>query len=295
MDIYETRVWHLKNIIGPNQIKDFANAFDLDASYLSQLLNGHRRMGERAAATIEEKIGLPRGTFSLEGWPTGVFIYLANEYETAGLVWAPPEMRYYESDTITYIDDRTAVLSNREKARKALTFDEQVAADERDFQGTREHSSGYSGPREHATLSPEMKLKAGSVPVVGKALLGTDGYFEAMDYPVGTGDGRLMVPSNDPNAYALKVSGHSMMPRIKNGEFVLIEPNHGYVAGDEVLVKTFAGQAMIKEYIYTRDGEHRFDSVNPGVPPLMLPVESVEKIHYVAGILKPSRHIVDDH
>ncbi|AVO56176.1 helix-turn-helix transcriptional regulator [Ectopseudomonas mendocina] len=116
-----------------------------------------------------------------------------------------------------------------------------------------------------------------------------------MDYPVGTGDGRLMVPSNDPNAYALKVSGHSMMPRIKNGEFVLIEPNHGYVAGDEVLVKTFAGQAMIKEYIYTRDGEHRFDSVNPGVPPLMLPVESVEKIHYVAGILKASRHIVDDH
>lgn len=41
--------------------KDFADLHGLDASYLSQLLNGHRRLGERAAANLEEKIGLSRG------------------------------------------------------------------------------------------------------------------------------------------------------------------------------------------------------------------------------------------
>jgi hypothetical protein len=32
-------------------------------------------------------------------------------------------------------------------------------------------------------------------------------------------------PSRDPNAYALRVKGDSMRPRIKPGEFVLVEPN----------------------------------------------------------------------
>lgn len=42
--------------------KDFANLHGLDASYLSQILNGHRNLGEKAAANLEEKIGLESGS-----------------------------------------------------------------------------------------------------------------------------------------------------------------------------------------------------------------------------------------
>ncbi len=42
--------------------KDFANSHGLDASYLSQLLNGHRALGEKAAANLEQKIGLSPGS-----------------------------------------------------------------------------------------------------------------------------------------------------------------------------------------------------------------------------------------
>ncbi len=42
--------------------KDFANRHSLDASYLSQLLNGHRNLGEKAAASLEQKIGLAPGS-----------------------------------------------------------------------------------------------------------------------------------------------------------------------------------------------------------------------------------------
>ncbi|MBP5054947.1 XRE family transcriptional regulator [Pseudomonas chlororaphis] len=135
--------------------------------------------------------------------------------------------------------------------------------------------------------------KEGVVPVVGTAKLGMDGYFEALDFPVGHGDGYLLIHSDDPNAYGLKVIGDSMHPRIKNGEFVLIEPNKTFIAGDEVMVKTHDGRSMIKEFIYLRDGVYRFDSVNQDHSPIHLAQVEVDKVHLVSGILKSSRFTHD--
>ena len=134
-----------------------------------------------------------------------------------------------------------------------------------------------------------IKLKTGLVPVVGKAKLGLDGFFEEMGYPPGGGDGYLRIYSDDPDAYALRVVGSSMEPRIRSGEFVLVEPSNGYVAGDEVLVKTTDGQSMIKVFMYHRDGEVRLLSVNDAHPPLTLPEASITKLHPVGAIVKASR------
>ncbi len=62
MDIYEQRLRALRHAMAGLTQKDFANQFGLDASYLSQLLNGHRKLGEKAAATLEGKIDLAPGT-----------------------------------------------------------------------------------------------------------------------------------------------------------------------------------------------------------------------------------------
>ena len=134
-------------------------------------------------------------------------------------------------------------------------------------------------------------VKDGIVPVVGMAQLGTNGYFEALDFPVGHGDGYIQIYSGDPNAYALKVVGDSMQPRIRSGEFVLIEPNRGFVSGDEVLVKTVDGRSMIKVFMYRRDGEYRLLSVNDAHPPTTLREAEIEIIHPVGAILKGSRYI----
>lgn len=134
-------------------------------------------------------------------------------------------------------------------------------------------------------------IKDGMVPVVGMAQLGSNGYFEALDYPVGHGDGYVRIFSDDPNAYALKVIGDSMEPRIRSGEFVLIEPNKTFMAGDEVLVKTMDGQSMIKVFMYRRDGEVRLLSVNDSHPPITLLDEAIDKIHPVGAILKSSRFV----
>jgi phage repressor protein C with HTH and peptisase S24 domain len=137
-------------------------------------------------------------------------------------------------------------------------------------------------------------LKEGVVPVVGMAKLGMNGYFEAIDYPAGHGDGHVLISSSDPDAYALKVVGDSMEPRIRSGEYVLIEPGKCYMAGDEVLVQFQDGiaiQTMIKVFMYERDGACRFISVNDSHQPITIDMKSILKIHPVGAIIKASRYI----
>lgn len=49
--------------IPKGHIAGFARRYGLDATYLSQLLSGHRSLGEKAARTIEDKCGLPERWF----------------------------------------------------------------------------------------------------------------------------------------------------------------------------------------------------------------------------------------
>ncbi len=128
------------------------------------------------------------------------------------------------------------------------------------------------------------------VPVVGTAQLGRNGYWCDLEYPVGEGDGFIRWPTKDPNAYALRCTGTSMLPRIKSGEFVVVEPNSAYISGDEVLVVTAQGESMIKTYLYKRDGYVNLVSVNEDHPPIRVAEDEVVKIHYVAGIAKPALH-----
>lgn len=57
------RVENLKAMIAKSGgIAVFARAHDgVDPTYISQLINGHRNFGERAARKMEERIGLERG------------------------------------------------------------------------------------------------------------------------------------------------------------------------------------------------------------------------------------------
>lgn len=61
MDINKLRIDALRRLIGLKKAKEFADQYDLDASYISQLLNGHRPLGDKAARTLEIKLGLQPG------------------------------------------------------------------------------------------------------------------------------------------------------------------------------------------------------------------------------------------
>jgi phage repressor protein C with HTH and peptisase S24 domain len=129
------------------------------------------------------------------------------------------------------------------------------------------------------------------IPVVGTAKLGDDGHFCELDYPVGFGDGYINLPSIDPHAYALRCRGDSMAPRIKNGEFVVVNPSFEVKPGDEVLVKSSDGRVMVKQYLYRRDGRVHLLSVNESHPSLALDEAEIEAMHYVYAVVKSAAHI----
>lgn len=126
----------------------------------------------------------------------------------------------------------------------------------------------------------------GRLAVVGTAQLGDDGYFCELEYPAGHGDGYIRWASNDAHAYGLRCKGDSMKPRIRHGEYVIIEPTREAMPGDEVMVISKDGRVMVKQLAFVRDGMIYLDSVNESFPRISLPQDQVEKMQYVAGIAK---------
>lgn len=126
------------------------------------------------------------------------------------------------------------------------------------------------------------------IPVVGTAQLGDNGHWAELDYPVGHGDGYLDFPSRDKDAYGVRCKGDSMLPRIKDGEFVVIEPNRKVDHGDEVLVKAKDGRVMVKIFLYAAQGRTHFMSVNEAHAPIAIDSDQIERLHFVAAIVKPS-------
>jgi phage repressor protein C with HTH and peptisase S24 domain len=142
------------------------------------------------------------------------------------------------------------------------------------------------GPGPGSTAGSQVATYAVFPPVVGSAKLGDQGFFVELEFPVGHGDGKVEWITRDRNAYAIRCRGDSMKPRIKDGEFVVIEPNRAPTPGDEVLVKDRAGRVMVKELLYTRDEKVHLISVNEAHGKIVIPLSDVEVMHYVAGIAK---------
>ena len=143
--------------------------------------------------------------------------------------------------------------------------------------------SGFSGQEAAGSKTGRQE-----VPIVGRAQLGKDGYWFETDHPVGFGDGYIEWSTSDTKAYALEAYGDSMEPRIRHGEFVIIEPSTPYQFGDEVLVTTTETppRQMVKILLYFKEDRYHFASVNGSHPEIRLGISEVEKIHFVAGIAK---------
>ncbi|MFD1557178.1 S24 family peptidase [Paraburkholderia silviterrae] len=148
-------------------------------------------------------------------------------------------------------------------------------------------------PRTLSAYSHEYRPKAVSkcrrLAVVGMAQLGDNGIWADIEYAVGHGDGYVDWPTADTDAYALQCEGESMLPRIRPGEFVIVEPNQPIQPGDEVLVRSVDGRVMVKEFLYKAAGRCHLASVNVSHGRISISVEETEKMHYVGGIAKPSK------
>ncbi|MGD9637846.1 MAG: helix-turn-helix transcriptional regulator [Alphaproteobacteria bacterium] len=117
-----------------------------------------------------------------------------------------------------------------------------------------------------AGLVGEDSSKTGNtIPLLGFAQAGNDGYFDESGYPYGVDswDGIEFPQVNDTNAYAIEVSGDSMEPAYREGDVLIVSPSETARRGDRVVVKTKEGEVMVKELKRQTAMKVELKSLNP--------------------------------
>ena len=85
------------------------------------------------------------------------------------------------------------------------------------------------------------------IPLLGLAQAGKGGFFDDSGFPVGSGWEEIDVPGvTDSNAYALEITGDSMLPVYREGDTIVVSPSASLRKGDRVVVRTTDGQVMAK-------------------------------------------------
>jgi phage repressor protein C with HTH and peptisase S24 domain len=126
-----------------------------------------------------------------------------------------------------------------------------------------------------------------SVPLIGFAEAGAGGYFDDGGFPVGKGWDEIAFPAvSDENAYALEISGDSMLPAYRDGDVIIVSPAAPVRRGDRVVVKSRAGEVMVKELKRQTAKVLELKSLNADHPERTL---STEEVDWVARILWASQ------
>ena len=138
-----------------------------------------------------------------------------------------------------------------------------------------------------ATVEPGPEVGAITmVPIVGNTQAGPDAEWFELGYPPGYGEDYVDVPAKDPHAYALRVVGGSMEPRMHEGEIVLVYPSWEAQPGDEVVVRMRDGESMVKRLVYVRNDRVGLDSIAADQPRIERRMADIEFMHPVVGVLR---------
>jgi len=117
---------------------------------------------------------------------------------------------------------------------------------------------------------------ARTVPLLGFAQAGSGGYFDDAGFPAGEGWDQIAFPEvADAHAYALKISGQSMLPVYRDGDVILVSPSAAVRRGDRVVVKTRDGEVMAKELKRRTSSAIELRSLNAEHEDRMLEAEDV--------------------
>lgn len=103
-----------------------------------------------------------------------------------------------------------------------------------------------------------------TIPVIGLAQAGDGGFFDDAGFPVGGGWEQVVLPDvGDANAYALEISGDSMLPLYRQGDKIIVSPAATIRRGDRVVVKTRGGEILAKQLARQTAQTVELSSLNP--------------------------------
>ncbi|HEX9904022.1 MAG TPA: helix-turn-helix transcriptional regulator [Propylenella sp.] len=160
---------------------------------------------------------------------------------------------------------------------------------------TGESLEGFVGLARRRTAPPALESNAESplrgslrpVPLLGFAQAGAGGFFDDGGFPAGQGWEEITFPGlADDSAYALEVSGDSMLPLYRDGDIIVVSPAAQIRRGDRIVVRTSDGEVMAKVLKRQSPSEMQLGSLNPDHEDRTVPMRDVV---WVARILWASQ------
>ncbi|WP_026439557.1 S24 family peptidase [Acidocella facilis] len=134
-----------------------------------------------------------------------------------------------------------------------------------------------------ARAIPEARAKGRSrLPLIGMAQAGAEGFFDDGGYPAGAGWDEVELPTvADVHAYALSISGESMLPVYRPGDTIIVSPAAPVRQGDRVVVRTQDEAVMAKLLLRRTAGQIELGSLNPDYPDLRFSARAVLWMHRI--------------
>ena len=133
-------------------------------------------------------------------------------------------------------------------------------------------SRDSGGARRHVRL----------VPLVGMAQAGSRGFFDDAGFPAGAGWDEIPFPElADEHAYALEITGESMLPVYRDGDRIVVSPAANVRRGDRVVVKTVAGEVMAKLLTRLTAQKVELKSLNPAYDNRAFALSEIAFVHRI--------------
>lgn len=129
---------------------------------------------------------------------------------------------------------------------------------------------------------PSQKDKPGQlVPVINKVPAGYPADFDDMGYPVGFADDYVRCPDiHDPNAFAVRVVGDSMVPKFAESDIVIFSPAADVQNGDDCFIRLASPHETTFKRVFFEDGEKvRLQPRNDMYAPMIIDGDRVNGIY----------------
>ncbi|GAA0869561.1 helix-turn-helix transcriptional regulator [Brevundimonas basaltis] len=129
---------------------------------------------------------------------------------------------------------------------------------------------------EFADLARDAPERPSTVPMLGMAQAGQDGFFDDAGLPVGDGWDQTELPRPTETLLSLRVTGDSMAPVYREGDRIIVDREASDVRkGDRVVVRTTGGETLAKEVAALTVQTVTLASINPAFEPRLVPRKDI--------------------
>lgn len=123
-----------------------------------------------------------------------------------------------------------------------------------------------------ATLARDANERPMTVPLLGMAQAGSDGFFDDAGLPIGEGWDETELPRPTDTMLSLRITGDSMAPLYRAGDRIVVDRAASDVRkGDRVVVRTIGGETIAKEIAALSARSVTLASINAAYSPRTLP------------------------